>query len=1514
MQQYLQDKTLNNLVLECEVVGQVDIEVFSQTWSYFVKRHESLHSRYVSTAHGLQQLPVEDPCFPISVVTTCPEEFEQVCSLASVNSRSHEFDLESGDLVRGWLVLSQAGQARFFLASHHMAWDRSSVDTIFTETSLIYASIKNHEDPGTKLGTHTYQIVDFALWQDKWLKSGRVFEKHARYWSDQLAALPSPVSLFPVARVQTRPEVKTYSFNTLDSEIGRETVDEIHGFCRTHAVTPFMLITSTLSLLVTQLTGDLDVVIGIADGDRGHSAFDKLVGFTVNMLAIRTKLNSVRTRYFDFLQRYRETCLDAYRYRALPFDVLVQQLQVPRSTSHSQIFQIVVNYQTAGEFKDCDYGDFKLTNYLHHNAKPQCDFRLDVEETKTGKLRCVWTYDSSLYHSEGFSEITTMFGLLLTKVLRCCSERYISDLNLSLPSKSSPDDYCDILAEKTEEMVGTTFADIFTQAAYKQPEKTAVIAKTGSITYRELSTYTVRIATFLENEASIVPGANVGIYCPESIEMIIGIYGVLRAGLTYIPLDTESTEERLDKMIQEANVSFILTGAGDCYKLRRIIGRGNRKLSMERIEPLASEERETDCSVSISREERSNGFCCIFTSGTTGSPKGIVVGRRQLRCQMQSYHDFLGTDSSDRMLLASSICFDMSLTSIYGTILRGATLVIADREMRLSPSRMVAFAMENRVTNCTLTTTQLNLLLGQDKAQLSRWTSLRTLVVGGEDVPALIVSDFYALGLLGAILFNGYGPTETTVCNALGQLSPQTQSDTVITVGKPLPSAQFYLLDADLNIVPRNVAGELYIGGPVLNERYLKRGDLTAASFVDYHISGDSAMRVKLYKTGDLARMTNTGEYIILGRIDGDRQAKIRGIRTELGEIEDSIKQSLDALGPYSGAISMVSVVYIKPKSVLAAFMVGRVNSEFEERQLLKKLQFELKSKLPLHMIPNQLIILDDLPQTVSGKLDYTAIKALPLVKPTPLLKTSSAISETAPLFASEVASIWREAIGVGTEVSLDDDFFSLGGHSLLLLQVQKKISESLGITISLMDMFTNSSLRALCNLLSEEKIRMASASEATDSSGNDTSESESFQCPYKNTTEDLIDWKHELRLPQEFNTAFGQEIGNLPTATSPTAIAIVGACTMAGAQLLCHVLQKTNVRVYCIAVEKKDPAFGNSRMRVENALRHWGLLDQIDLERRRDFSAHSGSLSQENLGLTQEEIALLKMEIKTLYIMDSEVSLLKSYNDLSTSNVGSLKFLISLACSDSKAPMAIHYLSTWGVPHLQTWKGTKRPSQFVHRDEVEMSDMEPSGDSALGYLKARWVCEGLLCKVAALGYPVSIYRSCMCSSSRESQTPLDREDINRRILEGILQTGLVPDFRSDEGGGMSWISADYLIDSIFYLSQRCLEPTKGVQIHHIVSDTHILYSELPEILHESYDGRPLEVVNPRIWFKALRSRHDPDMTMHAEVLDTWYQAGWLPFQLEVNKILADLKEGGFVPPRVDRGFLMAHVVGKNGF
>ena len=758
-----------------------------------------------------------------------------------------------------------------------------------------------------------------------------------------------------------------------------------------------------------------------------------------------------------------------------------------------------------------------------------------------------------------------------------------------------------------------------------------------------------------------------------------------------------------------------------------------------------------------------------------------------------------------------------------------------------------------------------------------------------------------------------------------------------------------------MNPVPIGTPGELYIGGPLVSSGYLKRDDLTAAAFVQDPFATLEDLEVgqlKLYKTGDSFVIEHDGTLKVLGRIGGSRQVKIRGMRTELGEIEAVINDGLGALEELRDCpVSLVAVFYYpadEVSGVLAAYLEcgdALLKEPMAQKSLKRHLERSLAATLPAHMVPNVLSMVGSLPRTVGGKLDYKTIQAWPIPRPEvhPSEEADSDIIRLTPT-QSTIATIWKHSLKISRNLISTDEFFALGGHSLILIRVREELQHSFHVNISLADLFAYPSLHGLATLIEERMVQNGFSGESHGSSTDERCGQSDVALALADYTAqphselqldkfdpssrkadnglyhlsgngqqhrkgEAIDWASETKLPDDWDWR-----GLDPScSTDDSTIGITGACSMIGVHFIFRVLSTTRAVIHCLAIDSPDDL--NAWTTVVTLLKQWQLLQLLEVGDLTRIVAHSGRLADPTLGLSSEQFNQLDKELTAIYQLDSEVSLLKRYDDLRAGNVNSLRFLISLAGGNCGNVKPLHYLSTWGVPHLQAWDGTTLDQSGIINTEHNMTRMVPSTDQSLGYLKARWVCEILLCDAAARGIPVSLFRPSMCGGSSASGMPLPRTDINRRILEASLQTGLMPDFGSDRGGGMSWISADFLVASIFHLAKNCLPGRTEPSVFHLVSNRHVSYRDMTEILQVAHDGQTLRTVPPEKWIDALRATNDPEMAMQAEVLAEWWQAGWLPFGLEATETLDRLRtEKGLIPPVVDRAFLLKFVVGEEGF
>ena len=707
--------------------------------------------------------------------------------------------------------------------------------------------------------------------------------------------------------------------------------------------------------------------------------------------------------------------------------------------------------------------------------------------------------------------------------------------------------------------------------------------------------------------------------------------------------------------------------------------------------------------------------------------------------------------------------------------------------------------------------------------------------------------------------------------------------------------------------VPTGIAGELYIAGPTVNTGYLNREEATQEAFLKHPMATSEEIENghdRLYRTGDCCRLHWDGSIEILGRISGDRQVKIRGIRTTLTEIESVIWEVLGNVDETEAAlVSQVTVVYHEtPNSLsgtLAAYIVPTADTADDEdlqRSCKELARNRIRANLPAHMMPSAILFVSSLPTTTSGKTDYKTVTQWPAPKadmPRALYRTTQC-AEALSSCEAGVSEIWSQVLNTEVFSTPEYDFFSVGGHSLILIQVQESIKERYNVIVALSDLFAQPTIRGMASLI-ESKFQQQGDFMLTNGAKSNGLSNEAVSLPSS------IDWDAETRLSEVHNQVISPCTIKL---YQPKIAAITGACSMGGAYFIAQALMKTKLCIYCLATEGQSDA--DAFEVVLANLQHWRLRESIgDQALCERLTVYHGALHHPTLGLSETARLKVEQEVDAFYLFAAEISLLKHYDSLRASNIDSLRFIINLALSNPARPKPIAYLSTWGVPHLQTFHGTM--TDQWRDDEVLLDDLHPSAHGP-GYLKVRWVCEQLLGAAARHGLPVHIFRVCMCGSSTQG-VPLPQEDINRRILVESLRLGMLPDFGSQMGGGMSWVGAEFVVRAMLHLMKE--EVYGEPAVHHLVSDRHLTYDELSRVLEVSF-GAPMRSVHPTEWLEALRTTGNAELVIHVEVLEQWWKSGWVPFGLAHTKTLSKLQEAGITPPAWDNSeFLRDHVIGK---
>ncbi|MGB3438352.1 MAG: amino acid adenylation domain-containing protein [Actinophytocola sp.] len=990
------------------VRGHLDAEALGAALRMLGERHEALRTVFLDIGGEPRQVVLPDVSFGL-VVTECPTAESRrdavAAEQADIEARA-PFDLGEGPLLRARLVRFAADDALLLVTLHHIVCDGWSTKVLFDELRRAYPALLDGVRPD--LGAPPLQYVDYTRWQAEW-SAGQARAGLVGYWTERLAGVP-PVLEMPADR--PRPAEMAMR-GTVAGFAWPGSLDE---FCRTERVTPFMVLLAVWNVLLYRYIGQDDLVVGTAVANRNRVELENAVGFYVNTLALRTRVDP-HAGFRALLRQVHDTTLDAQAHQDLPFDAVVDALRLPRSTAHHPLFQTLVVMQD-GERDIITLPGLDLQRVPSHMHTAKWDLQLAVGSTE-GEISGWLEYDTALYDEDTVHRLLGHLRVLLDGAL-ADPERPVGLLPMLTAAERTR-----VLREwnpPTEPHLGGRLVHELVEAtADRTPDAVAMVHRDQRLTYAQLDERANRLAHHLR-----ALGAEretlVGICLPRGLDQMVAMQGVLKSGAAYVPLDPEYPADRLAYMLHDSGVHQVITVAD-------LAGRLPRDTPAILVDAGAEEIASRSADRPHRIGEPDDLAYVIYTSGSTGRPKGAMIPHRGVCNLADEQVRIVGTTPGDRVLQFASLSFDASVLEIMLGLHSGATVVLADRHDLQPGPDLARTIREQGVTTTFLPPTVLRLM---DPADVP---GLTTLTVGGEACP----DEFAAAWAPGRHFRNIYGPTETTiwVASARGD-----GTDSPLPIGFPIDGLRCYVLDGNLEPVPPGVPGELCIGGAGVCRGYLGRPGLTAERFVPDPFSGRRGAR--LYRSGDLVRFRSDGAVEFLRRIDD--QVKVRGYRIELGEVEavlgrhESVRAAVvTTREDVPGDVRLVAYVVAGPGHTVDATV----------------LRASLRRSLPEHMVPSEFVAVPTIPRTPNGKLDYRALPA-----PSSSAPPRTVIAEGTDLERT-IVGVWREVLRVD-HIGTDDNFFDLGGNSLLLSKARSRLAETLDREVAAVTLFTFPTVRAL--------------------------------------------------------------------------------------------------------------------------------------------------------------------------------------------------------------------------------------------------------------------------------------------------------------------------------------------------------------------------------------------------------------------------------------------------------------------
>ncbi|MCJ8274470.1 MAG: amino acid adenylation domain-containing protein, partial [Psychrosphaera sp.] len=1017
--------------------GELNLSAFKQALNTIIERHEVLRTQLLPTqgeARQVLQQSFELPLISIDLTDLNePQQTLRVSELVEADMRQ-AFDLGSDILLRVQLLTLSMSSNVVLFNMHHIAGDGWSTGIIIKEFTTLYSAYAQND--ANPLAPLNIQYADYAHWQRQWLK-GDVLTSQLDYWTAQLAGIPTVHSL-PLDK--RRPAKQSFNGKAVQLEVDGGLTQQINDLCQQQGVTLFMALQTAFSVLLSRYSNETDIVMGSPIAGRLHQDVEPLIGFFVNTLVLRTNLEQSPS-FSRLLQQNKQMILDAYTNQSVSFEMLVEAITPQRSLSHSPLFQVLFVLQN-NEQQALTLPGLSLTPVERQNSVIKFDLELFITQTPQGQLSLRWLYNQDLYLPQTVKRMADNFVVLLGAMVQT-PEQSINSLPLLSQSEQQllRVQYNDTQADYPQH---TLLHELFEQQVSQQPHHVALICGDASLTYQALNEAANRLAHHLMVQGVGVDSL-VGILVSRSLEMGIALLAIMKAGAGYIPFDLAYPVARLQHMVSDSGLKFLLTQTGEADRLTLAQDVSCIELNNSAFSPLMQHYSRDNPSRTAAQHSGNIAYV-IYTSGSTGMPKAAMVEHRSLVNLFVHLVDDYELNPQSQMLHVTSFGFDAALIDWALMMVSGATLHLVSQQTVMSAEALGAYAKNNRISFTFLPPALLNQLNPDD------FKTLKTISIGGEAPNR----DTVKVWAQGRHLSNVYGPAEATVITTTARLDPQAA---LIPIGKPVPNVRCLVLDINRQLAPLGCVGELYIGGLGVSRGYINRPELNLECFIEHTFADNNTER--LYRTGDLVRYLPDGDLEFVGRTDN--QVKIRGIRIELGEIEvqtgllDGIKEAV--------VLARQDDVADKDKQ-LVAYIVFDVSATGDQ-PTVDQIRSQLGGSLPDFMVPNVFMVMDKLPLNPNGKVDRKALPA-PAESDRQTDKYAPPTNDT----EQTLCQMWQDLLQL-EKVGINDNFFNLGGHSLLATRLVAKVKLHFSIDLSLRELFEQPTVRGLSGLIQNSQIAL---------------------------------------------------------------------------------------------------------------------------------------------------------------------------------------------------------------------------------------------------------------------------------------------------------------------------------------------------------------------------------------------------------------------------------------------------------
>ncbi|OAL67584.1 hypothetical protein A7C99_1448 [Trichophyton rubrum] len=1198
LNQALQDKTTFNMAIFVRLSGRIRVEDMERALEAVVLRHDALRTRYFSTGEYMET-PMQG-VIPTSavklVVKHCKDESGAYRELDEI--RSHVWDLNSWETMKVSLLSSSETMHYLVIGCHHIGMDGFSFNIFYRDLEMAYEGRKLPAIPKSA------QYGAFARKQREDWDNGNM-NADLTYYREIIPTNPNPIPLFPFAKSSTRLPLDVYGTHSADVRLEPALTRKIKAASRSLSSTTFHFYLAVLQALIFRQLDDCDeFFIGVADANRTDDKFINTLGFLLNLLPVRFERYAAEN-FGDAVQQVRNKVYKGLAHSKLPFDILLDELKVPRSATSTPIFQIFVDYRQGIEEKR-KYMGLDAVGEKWQLARTGYDMTLDIVENATGETRlelrlqkCLYTAKHTKLLLKGYVNLLMAFTNNPAVNWNAPDVWDSKTINDAIEVGRGPS-----LQYEWAPTVMHHIDDVVSQHG------TNICLKDGTgkiMTYSQMARRVNSICSALAT-ANVTEGDKVAVFQQPTADWVCSLLAIFRAGAVYVPLDLRTPFPRLAAIVNQIRPQAILAHS-------QTLG------DVEHINTLAS------TVVDISNLPTNSPFMpnfakpgapavILFTSGSTGIPKGIHINHSNIVKQLEGCSKQFDLKSSASYVLhQTAYSFEKSLEQIFTALVHGGALYVVPAEQRGDPISITNIMALEGITHTATTPSEYLMWFRYARDNLLKCKSWKCALLGGEVASDAVLEEFRKLGMPIRLL-DSYGPAEITMSCAKVELPYRSMViGTQAPVGFMLPNYSVAIVDPKMNTLPLGFAGEIVIGGVGVAGGYLNNDELTRQKFIPNNFGGEGMV----YRTGDKGRLTEEGALFFEGRIDGDTQIKLRGVRIELEDIESTILQA--STGALTHAV--VTVRGEQDSAILVAHVVfSTAHTEYRD-ELLARLPKILP--LPQYMVPTIFVALDNVLFTAHFKVDRKAVQALPI--PEAEKKSTEGLTEQTET-ESHLAGLWNQIIPAAHSLTPSADFFHAGGNSLMLVKLQAMIRQSFSVSIRLFDIMNAGTLQNMARLI-DDALGVKK-----------------------------LDWTAETNLP------------TLPKSNADVSspkqkdmvVMMTGATGVLGRNVLAHLVADDRIsKIYTLAVRPQSDI---------------STLTRIPDPKGKMVIKH-GNLDKARLGLSEKEATLLSSQVDVILHLGANRSFWDSYYHLRATNVSSVKEIVKIAYP-RKVP--IHFCSSGGV------------------------------------------------------------------------------------------------------------------------------------------------------------------------------------------------------------------------------------------